>query len=336
MIDFLCEWGQVSNLKTALRQVEATREIGATHGKWQIFHPSRLVGPEAKRYWNKELGGAESQRDMFDELGCLTEGEWRQVARACHDAGVQFMATPFDLEAVDLLEGLGVSSYKIASGDLPYKPLIERVAETGKKVYLSTGAATPEEIFDTARWLEGCDVVAMACDLVYPCDTTDSSIDQQMTVLRRMERMYADVTAWPVVGLGYSDHTREVITGAVAVALGARTLEKHITLDKSRGTPDDLMALTVTEATAYLKAANDAAEIVEPARGDPQAPARIGARRSAHAAINLPAGHRLTDADVSWLRPCPEGSITPAKGATGKTLVRPIAAGQRIKTDDIA
>lgn len=336
MIDFLVEWGQVSDLPTALRQVEATHEIGARTAKWQIFHPSRLVGPDAKRYWNKELGGAESQRDMFDELGCLTENEWRQVARACHDHGVQFMATPFDLEAVDLLERLGVSAYKIASGDLTYKPLIEKVAATGKKVYLSTGASTQEEIFDAARWLEGSDVVAMACDLVYPCDPADSSINEQMTALRRMERMYADVPAWPVVGLGYSDHTREVITGAVAVALGARTLEKHITLDKERGTPDDLMALTVTEAAAYLQAANDAAAIVEPVRGDPQAPARIGARRSAHAKAFLPRDHILTPDDVVWLRPCPEGAVPPTKDITGKRLARPIGGGQRINTADLA
>lgn len=336
MIDLLCEWGQVSDLNTALRQAQATQEIGATVAKWQVFDPARLVGPEAKRYWGKELGGEEDQRAMFDHLGCLSELEWRRVARECHDCGVQFMATPFDLEAVDLLERLGVSSYKIASGDLTYKPLIQKVAATGKKVYLSTGASTPEEIFDACRWLEGSDVVAMACDLVYPCDPDDSSISQQMTVLRRMERMYADVPSWPVVGLGYSDHTREVITGAVAVALGARTIEKHITIDKGRGTPDDLMALTPTEAAAYLQAANDAAAIVEPARGDPQAPARIGARRSAHAAVALPRDHILTPEDVVWLRPCPEDGVPPTKDIAGKRIVRAIAAGQRINTNELA
>lgn len=336
MVDMLVEWGQVSDLPTAIRQAEATHEIGASVAKWQCFDPKRLAGPDAKRYWGKELGGEEDQRAMFEKLGCLTEEEWRTVARACHDHGVQFMATPFDLEAVDLLERLGVSAYKIASGDLTYKPLIEKVAATKKKVYLSTGASTPEEIFDATRWLEGSDVVAMACDLVYPCPTLSSSIEPQMTTLRQMQRRYADVPVWPVIGLGYSDHTQEVITGAVAVALGATTLEKHVTLDKERGNPDDLMALSITEAQAYLRAATDAAELLEPSHGDPQGPAREGARRSAHATRDLGTGHKLTASDVAWLRPCPRDAIPPSRDIDGLSIVRPIKAGQRINLTDLA
>lgn len=336
MVEMIVEYGQVSDLPTALRQVEATAEIGAQVAKWQVFDPKRLAGPEALRYWGQELGGKENQREMFDKLGCLSREDWAKVARACHDNGVQFMATPFDLEAVDMLDLLGVTAFKIASGDVTYRPLIEKVAATGKKVYLSTGASSTEEIFDAARWLHGSDVILMACDLVYPCAAQDSSIASQMANLRRMERMYADVPAWPVIGLGYSDHTQEVITGAVAVSLGATVLEKHITIDKDRGTPDDKMALTVSEAQAYLRAANDASEIVEPVRGDPQAPARVGARRSAHATRDLGTGHRLNAEDVAWLRPCPEGSIPPSRDLAGLTLVRPVKAGQRIDISDLA
>lgn len=336
MIEFVAEWGQVSDVDTAIRQARATAEIGGQVAKWQIFDPAKLAGPDAPRYWSKSLGGESDQRKMFDQLGCLTERQWRKVARECASLGVKFMATPFDLEAVDLLERLDVTAYKVASGDLTYKPLIEKVAATKKKVYLSTGAASPEEIFDATRWLEGSDVVVMACDLVYPCAPQDSSIDAQMAQLRQMERRYADVPVWPVVGLGYSDHTQEVITGAVAVALGARTLEKHVTLDKERGTPDDLMALTLTEAEAYIRAATDAAEILEPMRGDPQAPARYGARRSAHATRDLPGNYTLKDSDVAWLRPCPDGAIPPSHEITGKRILRSIKAGHRINLTDLA
>ncbi len=331
MIEFVCEWCQTDTLTEALAQVTATKEIGATHAKWQIFNPSKLAGPDATRYWHESLGGSGSQRDLFAEFGCLSGSEWREVAHTCLDMGVEFMATPFDFEAVELLENIGVSAFKLASGDITYRPLIEKVARTKRRVYLSTGAAQQYEIANALSWLRGCEVIPMACDLVYPCPAEQASLAAQIPALRRY---CAEHIQDPT--LGYSDHTREIITGAVAVTLGARVLEKHITLTPERGRPDDRMALTVEQAKTYRQLADDALALTSKVDGDPQHAARVGARRSAHASRDLAVGDTLKTEDVAWLRPCPAGSISPQIHLAGYTVKHPVKAGERITTNDLA
>ena len=327
-VTMICEWAQPRSLDNALAQVCETHIIGAQYAKWQIFDPARLVTPDAPRYWGAELGGPATQRETFEAGGQLTEDEWREVADACRFRDIEFMATPFDLQAVTLLERLGVGAYKLASGDINYKPLVDRVAQTRKRVFVSTGAASQPEIDRALQWLHKCDVVPMACDLVYPCSAASATVGPQMRRLRdRAVGNYFDI--------GYSDHTREVVTGAVAVTHGATVLEKHITLDRDGGCPDDRMALTSYDAQLYRRLAVDASILNAKVTGDPQAAARVGARRSAHAARDLPAGHILGVDDVAWLRPAPEGSIAPTQKIAGRTLTNAIDAGARIDRYDL-
>ena len=324
MVDLICEWGQPRSVVQALEQARATKEIGAGFAKWQIFDPARLASKKAMRYRDEELGGPKRQLATFRLAPVLGEEEWAEIMVGTRALGVEPMATPFDLEAVELLEGLAVSAYKIASGDITYKALIGAIAKTEKRVYLSTGAANDHEIERALGWLDGCDVVLLACDLVYPCPAADAALAQQIPRLRELGGE-----------VGYSDHTREVVTGAVAVALGAVALEKHMTLDPDGEAPDDRMALTVEGATIYHRLAGEAARLCATVTSDPQKPARLGARRSAHAAHDLDADHILKKGDIAWLRPAPRDGIPPTAKLVGRTLAQPVEAGARIQHGDL-
>lgn len=324
MISLIAEWGQPRSAQEAIEQIKATCQIGATYAKWQMFRPDRLASPEAERYWDPALGGDESQLGTFRPS--LVEREWRKVFWEARSAGVIPLATPFDLEAVELLERLDASAYKIASGDITYRPLLDAIRATRKRVFLSTGAASEAEIDRAVSWLGGCPLTILACDLVYPCPASQASLAESIPRLR--ERFNYDI--------GYSDHTREIVTGAVAATLGATVLEKHVTLDPEGDAPDDRMALSVRGAKLYRLLADDAASLCSRVTEDPQNKARIGARRSAHAARPLGRGQLLRDGDIAWLRPCPAGAIGPENGLVGEHLARAVAAGAPIRREDVA
>lgn len=323
MIELICEWGIPVDLDTAQRQAQAAASIGAAWSKWQMLDPARLASADAKRYWDAKLGGSESQRETFEAAGGLDEVEWAKLGRYCKTVGVSMLVTPFDLEAVELLEVLDVEAYKISSGDITYRPLYEKVAQTGKRVFFSTGAASLGEIRSARAWLRRSPAVALACDLIYPCPAKQTDFVRQLKQLRGVTSI-----------LGYSDHTRELATGAMAVAHGARALEKHVTLTPHGDRPDDRMALTVSEAKRYLELADEAAALCDrPVGEDQQARARLGARRSAYATRDLEAGTVLKASDIIWLRPAPPDAIKPTQRLAGRTLAHPVGAGDRIERE---
>lgn len=325
-VSFIAEFGQVGDLAVATKQALAAQEIGAEFVKWQMFQPDRLVSRYAKRYWDSSLGGSESQAETFVSNGMLGDSEWKELFDYCRAIGIKPMATPFDLESVDLLVELDSPAIKIASGDITHRRLIEHVAMTSRdmKVFLSTGAATMSEIRTALGWIDECAPTLLACDLVYPCLPENAGLVQQLRELRDM---------YPLIG--YSDHTQNLVTGAVAVLHGATVLEKHVTLDPDGDSPDDRMALTVPEARQYLNFARNAQVLCQPVEGDPQAQARIGARRSAYAARDLIKGQELASCDIAWLRPCVDGAISPAESLLGMVLTKNVSAGESIEREHV-
>lgn len=330
MIQTVAEFGQScrGDLTTAIRQADMAKTAGCTHAKWQIFDAHRIAGPHAERYWDEKLGGQPTQLETFHLNGMLHPEGWRQLKTHCDQIGIGFLATPFDLEAVDLLEQLDVSAYKIASGDITYTPLLQKVAATGKPVFLSTGASYGDEIRRALDWLDRCDVTLLACSLTYPCPDSDAN-------LARIQSL-ADLWAGPV---GYSDHTLGVDTALAAVAAGATVLEKHCTLGTGFGVPDDRMALGPAELAAYVEMARlgvrlrGSAELVPV---ESEMAARHGARRSLHAARDIRAGERFGPDDFVCLRPA--GPFEPADvdHLVGRTARCGIVSGEQIQGSDIA
>ena len=344
-LEVICEFGQShhGDLATAIDQAKAAKKAGAQIAKWQIFEPERLASTDARWYWDRSLGGHVSQLKTFAANGMLTDTEWAKLAKACEKIGIEFCATPFDLEAVDLLEDIGVRSYKIASGDITYKQLIERIALTGKRAFLSTGASTLSEVEHAIGWWEFAsadrrntgrggprkpagELILMACDLAYPTKHPELGKIRWLADYNRK--------------VGYSDHTLGTETGRLAAQAGATVLEKHCTLDKDGQVPDDKMALTMTQMRRYIEVARqgykDGPDFA--LLGDHELPAREGARRSIYAKHDIAAGQALTENDMLFLRPCPFGALQPADAANiaGCVLTVPIKAGERVTLNHLA
>ncbi|MFH0837527.1 MAG: N-acetylneuraminate synthase family protein [Candidatus Aenigmatarchaeota archaeon] len=203
-------------------------EAGADAIKFQTYKAEKLTTKTAPRYWDPALDtdGGGTQYDTFKRIDSLSIAAYVELKKYADKLGIVFLSTPFDLDSVDILEQISVDVYKIASADIIDHLLIRKVAKTGKPIILSTGAATIKDIEDVIAVIkaEGNEkIIIQHCMLSYPCDDKDANL-KKMVIL---QEKFSDI---PV---GYSDHTRGITIPIVAVALGAKTIEKHYTVDKS-------------------------------------------------------------------------------------------------------
>lgn len=297
------------DLRYAVDAVDAAAETGVWGFKVQMFQADRLVRPGAVRY---DRLGREGQPTTQHELfaKALPYREWEKVRARCAEKGLVFLATPFDLEALDLLDGWNVAAIKLASGDLTYEALQRAAAETGRPLIVSTGAANRAEVQRTLRWLDEAgdynELALLACTLSYPALNSDA-------MLARIRELESPLFAYAGRGVvGYSDHTLVSSTGGFAVAAGAHLLEKHFTITPGRG-GDHTLGLDPSGMYNYVHDAEYAAAIMgwptdEEDYSDRLAPipaedeARAGARRTLVATEDIAVGERLLG-KVEALRP---------------------------------
>lgn len=331
-LKLVAEFGQshLGSLEKAKEQVLAAKAARWTHCKWQMFDPARLCGPTAVRYWDRRLGGSESQEATFRQNGDLKPEEWWELAAFCATEGLEFVCTPFDLEAVDFLEELGVTTYKIASADITYERLLARVAATRKAVILSTGASRIDEIISAVDFLDRSQLTLLACTLDYPTAQRDAQLSRMEALRKR----------FPWAQVGYSDHTTGVETGLAAAAMGADLLEKHCTVALHYApwnAPDDQMALRPDQMRRYAELAQVGADLrgqgwLEPTPAEEAA--RAQARRSAHTTQLLTVGHRIEPEDVIWKRPA-AGGLEETSRVIGRTLRVTVDAGTQLTEEQL-
>ncbi len=211
--------------------------------------------------------------------------------------GITIFSSPFDFSAVSLLEKLGAPAYKIASFELIDLPLIARVAQTGKPMILSTGMANMQEIheaIDTAR-SNGCDeLVLLHCVSGYPAPADQYNL-----------KTIADMSKRFNILAGLSDHTIDNATAIAAVALGACVIEKHVTLDRAQGGPDDSFSIEPRELAQLCSDANTAWQAVgevsyeraESEKGNAQF------RRSLYVVSDIAEGELFTAQNLKSIRP---------------------------------
>ncbi len=293
---------------------------GAQAVKFQTIVPERLVGSD------------QTQRLQQLRRFALSEEHHRRLARAAQAAGVLFLSTPFDIGSVAMLEPL-VPAFKIASGDNDFVPLLEAVAATGKPVLLSTGMADLAVVAASMgvirrAWHESNadpGLVLLHCVSAYPTPANEANL-----------RAIPALAAFGET-VGYSDHTIGVGAAPLAVALGARVIEKHFTIahdhsdfrdHKLSADPAEMRELVerVREANALL---GDGVKRVMPAETD----TARAARRSIVASRDLTAGHVVAWGDLAWLRPA--GGLAPGREGTvlGRRLRRAVPAGTRLTPD---
>lgn len=311
-LEIIAEVGQTYQGDPDLAKQAAQRFAiaGATAIKYQWLQPDRIASPTAARYW--DTNNATSQTEAFTTAGTLAYDQWGPVIRHCRTIGVDFLTTPFDVDACQAAADYGLTTLKIASGDVNNWQLIDAaVAAVGPegRLIISTGATLADEAKRLLPELAGrvAQVTLLACSLAYP---TQHRVDWALGRIGTLDALAASArgsrTRWDV---GYSDHTLSLDTGALAVAAGATCLERHVTLG---GDPnvvaDHAMALDPEGFAAYAVRAREAERATQVRSLHPtsvEEAARHGARRCLYARTRIEPGDRYTTANVETLRPGP-------------------------------
>ena len=216
-----------SSIERGLEIIDQAAGHGAHVVKFQTYKAKTITTKSAPRYWNSKLdtdsGG--TQYDTFSRLDGMTLEGYRAFKDRCTEKGVVFSSTPFNLPDIELLEKIGMEAYKISSSDITYLDLVKAAGRTGKPVIISTGCASIGEIeraLEAARSSGNDQLILQHCILQYPCEDSNANLAKMLKIQQ----------VFPEVPVGYSDHTYGTIVPAAAVALGARTIEKHFTIDK--------------------------------------------------------------------------------------------------------
>lgn len=315
-------------LDLALQLVQCAKRCGADAVKFQVFTAEGLVVANAPTADYQAVQGHGDQRQMLRELE-LTRQEFVDLFWYCKDVGIEFLATPFSIGDLEFLLDLGVRAIKLASTDLINVPLVERAIAAGLPIIASTGACILDEIDAAVDLFANHDarsrLVLMHCVSSYPTPL----IDANLAVMPQLAQRYD-------MSVGYSDHTAEWITGALAVAAGARVLEKHFTIDRALPGPDQSFSLEESHLMQYVAAVREA----EAAMGTGQRAVlpceeqvRTVSRGSVVAATDIPTGTVVTPAMLTVKRP--GGGIEPAriKSLVGLVACRDIPADTILSWD---
>lgn len=283
--------------------VRAAREAGADAVKFQIFQADLLMSRAARLAAYQAAAGERDPIEMLRRLE-LSLGDFEGLIHLAHGLGLAAIATVFSVELIGPAASLAWDAFKTASPDIVHRPLLRGVAETGRPVIVSTGASTLDEVRRAVGWLDDAVVQRrlglLQCVSAYPVAEADAALEG-VAALRR------EFSGLPV---GYSDHTTSAATGGAGVEWGATILEKHLTYDRTSSGPDHAASLDPAMFVEYVRTARaahprgGACSIMGVKRVlDVEADVRSASRQSIVVRRDLPEGHVLTGADVTFKRP---------------------------------
>lgn len=237
------------SLELAKKLVDITVEAGADAVKFQTFKAENLVSREAKKakYQVKNTGSDESQYEMLKRLE-LGFDEFVELKRYCDEKGIMFLSTPFDFESIEFLDKLGLEVFKVPSGEITNYPYLREIAKLKKRIILSTGMANLCEIEQAIDVIEKFgtkreNITILHANTEYPTPMEDVNLKAMLTIKEAFK-----------VDVGYSDHTLGIEVPIAAVAMGAKVIEKHFTLDRNMEGPDHRASLNPDELKAMVKA----------------------------------------------------------------------------------
>lgn len=322
------------DLQRALDLIHKAAEAGANAAKFQHFDADTIISKESFGSMSQQLSHQAKWKQSVYEVykGASVPWEWTDdLKKACDAAGVDFMSTPYNLGAVDMLDKY-VDAFKIGSGDITWIEIVEAMARKQKPVILASGASSLQDVERAMVALRGIneDVLLMQCNTNYTVDLKNFK-HIKLKVLNTYRALY------PTVPLGLSDHTpgHSVVLGAIA--LGACAVEKHFTDDIGREGPDHGFSLDpltwrdMVNATRELENGLGVNGIKEVEENEKES--IIVQRRSLTAARDLGVGEVVTKADIKVLRPAPSDGIPPylIDDVIGKVTTLPISKGDHIK-----
>ena len=290
----------LGNRERALELVKSAVESGANAVKFQTYTPYTMTldidAPEFCISSSHELWGGEKLYKLYEKAH--TPWDWHpELFELTKSLGAKPFSSPFDQTAVDFLEEIGCSIYKIASMETGDIPLIKRISETGKPTIMSTGATEYDEIAEAVeafRSTGNTDLTLLVCTSSYPADPKDANI-------KRMEKLQSDFN----VKVGLSDHTLGIGVSLGAIALGATVIEKHFTLKRSDGGADGAFSMEPQEFKQLVKEGNavkDSLGVADWKLAESESESRR-LRRSLYITKDVKKGDLITKENLRSIRP---------------------------------
>lgn len=318
------------SIDAAFRIIEEAKEAGADAVKIQTYRPDTITLKSDLPDFtiNEGLWAGRSLYELYE--WAHTPWEWHEALFAfARKVGITLFSSPFDHTAVDLLESLNAPAYKIASFEAVDLPLIKYVAATGKPMIISTGMADEPEIQDAidAALGGGCHSLAILhCVSGYPAPAEDYNLRTIPDMIQRFELV-----------TGLSDHTLDNTTAIASIALGASLIEKHFTLDRNGGGPDDSFSVEPAELRSLCRGVRTAWEAlgnVNYAR-KPSERGNVKFRRSLYFVKDIKAGGLITREAVRSVRPGFGVAPKHLDSIIGRRVTRDVVANSPVAFDII-
>jgi sialic acid synthase SpsE len=315
------------NKERALALVRAAKWAGADAVKFQTFRAELLASKKpAKLSHTKDQP---NQQELFKKLE-LPFDAFRALHKEAKRIGIEFLSTPFDEESADFLDEIGVNAFKIASGDITHRPLLEHVSRKGKPVLLSTGMSTAEEIEKAIDWMHSQandQVVLLHCVSSYPATHEELNLKSVQFLRDRFG-----------VPVGFSDHSVGSLGSIVATSLGAQVIERHFMIESRNDVPDHAVSMDAKTLKTHIEELRSIGVILGQ-RGkfatDAENRNKAASRRALYANRPIAPGE-IIHADMLYaLRPAAGISPEFMDSVIGKQALIPIEAGAPVQWESI-
>lgn len=332
------------DLERAKMLAKKCKEAGADAYKIQNFLAPKIVSAEGfknlqvafQKKWDKPVVEVYKKAEF--------PREWvKELADYCKEIDIEFFSSPYDTDAVDLLEEIGVAAHKIGSGEIDNLEFLMYVAKTGKPIIIGTGSATNEEVAAAVKAIRSTGnnkIVLLQCVTNYPSPIIDANLKAMVTMGEEFEVLY-----------GYSDHTINPEAGGDdplagitvplgATALGSCLIEKHVTDDPSRTGPDHPFAMTIDknfrDMVLGIRAMEAALGDGKKRLMDSEKETVVIQRRGIYAVKDIKVGEAITREALEYLRPAVGLRPPEIFSVVGKTATKDIKAGAPLMREDIA
>lgn len=291
------------DIRIAKKLIDVASDAGVDYVKFQTFKAEKLVSPSAKKAKYQIENDAindDSQLNMLKKLE-LSENDHIELISYCKSKKISFFSTAFDEESISYLSSLNFDMFKIPSGELTNFPYLRAIARTGLPVILSTGMANLDEIEKSINVLishgtKKSEITVLHCNTEYPTPMSDVNLNAMLHIQKELG-----------VEIGYSDHTLGIEVPIAAVALGAKVIEKHFTLDRNFSGPDHAASIEPKELKNMVNAIRNIEEAIsgngikEPTLSEKKNTYIV--RKSIHLSRELKSDSIITDKDIIALRP---------------------------------
>lgn len=285
-------------LERGYELIRTAKENGADAIKFQTYKTEKLTIKNSPKYWSDDK---ETQYENYKKLDYLSNNDFIKLQKYARKLGIISFSTPFDEESADFLEDIGVPMFKISSADIIHMHFLRHVARKKLPIILSTGASTIGEIEDAVKAIENegnNKIMLLHCILSYPTPIKEMHL-RMITTLKNI---------FPQYPIGLSDHSLGTVVPVAAVALGAKIIEKHYTIDKTiKGSSDHPISIDpkeLREMVTNVRHIESALGYFMPKRPTKiEEPAARYARRSIVAKKNIKSGEILTTKNITAKRP---------------------------------